>query len=542
MGLVTAAQSKTPIVKGANQNVAPVKAGAAGGSYNLDVMPRNYRGGPVQTTPQGTKSPTGTIPTQTSINSLGSGPRDNLGGPVQTTPPGASNTLDVMPRDYTGAPDKSTKPIKSTRPTPPVISPDAPLGAQYGSTSQPQDEGAFETAPSIGPPGDYQPGNLTTPTETSSAGQLGGGGAGAGSGGGGGTTYGGQSFADTLAESKKGLVDMLDSNDPYMLAARARGNRVAEARGLGGSSFAGRASEGAAIDAVMPLIQQITQTASSERMTAQSLTAQSAVAAADRSSREKIVGMQLAVQSGDAAKARQLERDIQSEANNLREYMQARDLAVQSGDRAEARRLDDVMNRRNIRDQRERFDRNLDVQIEESALGRQLQETLQDNEINYREWLSDATFGNENILRSNQQAMDAYSDFTEASMNILNNPETSSGQKRAALAALREGLTGTLNLLQGVSGLDLQQYVPERPTQREYTDFMASRPEYNSPEYRDWYDEFSSRYSGPVQGQYSSPSTPYTAPISNPGVQPPRPQNQEQEQADRDNSDPGRFP
>ncbi len=56
--------------------------------------------------------------------------------------------------------------------------------------------------------------------------------------------------------------------------------------------------------------------------------------------------------------------------------------------------------------------------------------------------------------------MDAYSDFTRSAMEILNNAQTTGDQKEASMNALREGLAATLNLLGGLSGVDMSQYLP----------------------------------------------------------------------------------
>ena len=91
-------------------------------------------------------------------------------------------------------------------------------------------------------------------------------------------------------------------------------------------------------------------------------------------------------------------------------------------------------------------------------------------------------------------------------MNILNNPETSSAQKNAAMDAVREALTGTLNLLQGLSGLDLEQYKPAEVSGTDYQGFMDSMPAYDSPAYRDWYDDWVRKYGSGSTGSTGSSS------------------------------------
>ncbi|MCP4089909.1 MAG: hypothetical protein GY746_08955 [Gammaproteobacteria bacterium] len=272
--------------------------------------------------------------------------------------------------------------------------------------------------------------------------------------------YEGRGMDDILGESQQGLVSMLQSDNELMELARKKGQRLAESRGLGGSSFAARASEGAAIDTILPLVQQAASIRSQERIAGQSLTANSSIQASNRMMNALMQDQQLAVHSGDLAKARALEQQMQREKNELASYMQARDLAVQSGDRAEARRLDELMNRRSLENQWNMNERNIETQISENDLERKFRESQQDKDIEYKKWLEESTFGHEQLLRTNQQAMDAYSDFTRSAMEILNNQETTSAQKEAAMNALREGLTGTLNLLEGLSGVDMEQFLP----------------------------------------------------------------------------------
>ena len=278
-----------------------------------------------------------------------------------------------------------------------------------------------------------------------------------------GEAYTGRSGESILDGAQQGLIDMAQRDNPLMELERARGMRLAESRGLGQSSFAGRAAEGAALDKAWPMVQQAMQLESQERLAAQSLTANASIQYANRALQANLQEQQLALQAGDAAKARQLQDDMQREKNILDEYVRARDLAVQSGNMAEQRRLDEIMTRYQIQgrlnEQRER----LNMQISENDLDRKFDELRQDKDIDYKKWLSDATFGHENILRSNAQAVEMYGRFTDQAMHILNNPETTSAQKNAAMTALREGLSASLIMLEGLSGLDLSQFAPAAP-------------------------------------------------------------------------------
>ncbi len=110
--------------------------------------------------------------------------------------------------------------------------------------------------------------------------------------------------------------------------------------------------------------------------------------------------------------------------------------------------------------------RQQDFASRQAQLDRALQETMQGRDIEYRRWLQETTQEHEVLITRNQQAMDAYRTFQESAMQILANPESTPEQKEAGMAALREGLAGSLNLLQGLTNTDLSAYLPEgwRPT------------------------------------------------------------------------------
>lgn len=324
--------------------------------------------------------------------------------------------------------------------------------------------------------------------------------------------YQARTTEDILGESQQGLVSMLKSDNELMELARAKGNRLAEQRGLGGSSYAARASEGAAIDTILPLVQQATQIRSQEHLAAQSHTANSNVQASNRMMSALLQDQQLAVQSGDTAKARELEQRMQREKNELSNYMQARDLAVRSGDLAEARRLDEMMNQRQLDQQWNINERNLETQISENDLERKFRDAQQDKDIEYKQWLEQATFEHEELLRTSQQAMDAYNRFTDQAMMILNNEDSTHEQKAAAMEALREGLAGTLGLLEGLSAVDMSNYLPvgyqgATSAPASYEDFMSSMPAYGTPEYNEWYTEWERTYKG-TSGDDGSTQTP----------------------------------
>lgn len=114
----------------------------------------------------------------------------------------------------------------------------------------------------------------------------------------------------------------------------------------------------------------------------------------------------------------------------------------------------------------EQLARQQDFASRQAQLDRALQETMQGRDIDYRQWLQNTTQEHEVLITRNQQAMDAYRTFQEAAMQILSNPESTPEQKEAGMAALREGLAGSLNMLQGLTNTDLSAYLPEgwRPT------------------------------------------------------------------------------
>ena len=195
--------------------------------------------------------------------------------------------------------------------------------------------------------------------------------------------YQGQTQQQILDESQKGLISMLEEDNPYMQLARKQGARLAESRGLGGSSLRERAAQGAAIETALPLVQQAGQEASVERQQAQQIAAVKEQQKIDLASREQLA-----------------QAEIQHQSN-----MQAID-------------------------------------------------------VDYKKWLEDVTFKHQGILQGNAQAAGAYSDFSTAAMNILNNPETNTEQKQASIAALKEALSGSLDLIGVTANIDLSKFLP----------------------------------------------------------------------------------
>jgi hypothetical protein len=340
-----------------------------------------------------------------------------------------------------------------------------------------------------------------------------------------GVTYSGQSSGDQLTADRKGLVSMLDENNELLRLSRAQGARSAEARGLGTSSLRERASEGAAIATALPMVQQASAQGSAERMAAQQSTATSQVAASQRKLQELTSERELAVNAGDTAAARQLSADITNEQNSLsvftteatlasNEDLANRDinsrerianLSIESQERVVGLQLD-ASDKQQLLDLQSRFDLNeasltsnekLALQeltsreaIAQASITSQelmsqqsddLQRELQSVDIGYKEWLAQTTYENNAILQGNQQASGAYSDFTMAAGEIMNNPETSTEQKRAALATLKSGLTAGLELISTTAGIDLSSFLPgsaNAPSvlDPDYTIGVPSRP------------------------------------------------------------------
>lgn len=286
-----------------------------------------------------------------------------------------------------------------------------------------------------------------------------------------GTTYQGQSEEQILDAARKGLVTLLDEEGEYIQLSRQQGARAAEARGLGGSSLRERAAQGAAISAALPLVQQAGQLASAERQTAQQVTAQSEIAAANRRLSEMQQQLELAVQSGDNAAARQLQSDIAQEQNRLQQWQTEAGIASNEAIQNAQNRLQEMLQNRDLfsREQIAQAERDLQVltqqrdqlfREEEAQRDRQLQERMQAIDIEYKQWLEGVTFEHQGILQGNAQAAGAYSDFTEAAMNILNNPETTSAQKKASIDALKEALSPSLTLIGATANIDLSQFLP----------------------------------------------------------------------------------
>ena len=298
-----------------------------------------------------------------------------------------------------------------------------------------------------------------------------------------GTTYTGMSQEEILAQQQKGLVSILDEGNPLMKMAAAEGARSAEARGLGGSSLRERASQAAVYDAAMPLVQRATELSSAERVSAQQATAQSEISAASRRLSELLQQYELAVQSNDAAAARQTQSQIAQEANNLAqwqtqaqigssEFQQQRDL--------EAQQL------------QQQADRTLKEQ--QAAMDRELQTGMQGIDIDYKKWLEDVTFKHQGILQGNAQAAGAHSDFNEAAMNIMNNPETSTPQKISAIKSIKEALESSLSVISTTANIDLSKFLPASVAKNNATEGTPEAPKSLPPKWMDE-DGIPNRYS-----------------------------------------------
>lgn len=84
----------------------------------------------------------------------------------------------------------------------------------------------------------------------------------------------------------QGLIDLLDQSNPLMQQAALAGRRGANARGLGSSSYAERAAQGAVFDIALPMVQQAQQTAASLESLARQQGFASSQAMLDRALRE----------------------------------------------------------------------------------------------------------------------------------------------------------------------------------------------------------------------------------------------------------------
>ncbi len=118
-------------------------------------------------------------------------------------------------------------------------------------------------------------------------------------------------YKDKLEQIQGGLVSMLDEDNELMKLARRSGERVASSKGLGQSSYAARASQGAAMDYAVPLVTEATRLqttvdeAQKERVLRETLqtSAQEYTTGLQTSEQAHIVGLQKAQE--DAATALQ---------------------------------------------------------------------------------------------------------------------------------------------------------------------------------------------------------------------------------------------
>ena len=239
-------------------------------------------------------------------------------------------------------------------------------------------------------------------------------------------------------------------------------------------------------------------------MSAQQSTAQSQVAASQRKLQELLAQQDLAARSGDNAAARQLEAAISNEKNNISVWgtqatIDANQAQLETGIKSTEKIAGsnissnekinelqlDASDKQQLLDLKSRFDlneasltsaekRTLDEltsreAIAEASIASQefmsqqsddLQRELQTVDIGYKEWLAQTTYENSAILQGNQQASGAYSDFTLAAAEILNNPDTSAAQKRASISTLKTSLTDSLKLISETAGIDLTEFLP----------------------------------------------------------------------------------
>jgi len=341
-----------------------------------------------------------------------------------------------------------------------------------------------------------------------------------------GTTYTGMSSSDQIRSTADDLAYFTSQKNPAMALSRQRGLNLAEERGMGSGSFAGRASEGAMLDYAAPFVEGAQQRASQERMTAQQFTASSDVSAKQRRLDELMQQKELALRANDNAAARQLEADIQaaklevSEAQQIRELasleyrntqnlssserqqaaeltvmqmlqkdrytaektMQLRDvayrqeserlqflnsslqqerqLAVQREDSEAARNLQREITNIQTRLQLTAQDRDIEFQTVQREMDRRLNLQLQEIDVDYKEWLHEATKGVEILLETNRAAAILLVSYQDQLGVIVANPDSTTAQKQAAIDALKDAVNSSLRVI-GATNIDLRGDLPD---------------------------------------------------------------------------------
>ena len=192
-----------------------------------------------------------------------------------------------------------------------------------------------------------------------------------------GSSYSGRGSGEIVDETSSNLNRLLEEDSEYMQLARAQGSRQAEARGLGGSSLRGRAAQGAAIASAMPIVQQGTDVANQQfisaqnntaqsNIAAQNNTAQSNIAASNRQLQELLAQQDIAARMGDNEAARDLQAQIQNESNNIEEYKAQIQTNSAQNMQLQQLKLTELLEQQSLaqRDGNEQANRELQAQIE----------------------------------------------------------------------------------------------------------------------------------------------------------------------------------
>lgn len=117
------------------------------------------------------------------------------------------------------------------------------------------------------------------------------------------------------ARMEAGLVSAMDSNNPMLALARKRGERLTNTKGLGNSSFAARASEGAALEYVTPMVTQAAQMEAQDQQQIRGIESQEAMQAKQLTAQEE--AQIRGIKSQESIQQTQIEADLKKQMTDI---------------------------------------------------------------------------------------------------------------------------------------------------------------------------------------------------------------------------------
>ncbi len=200
--------------------------------------------------------------------------------------------------------------------------------------------------------------------------------------------------------------------------------------------------------------------ASLEYRNTQNLTSEERRSAAELTVRQMLQNNQYTAEQTMQLRDIAYREEVERLNREQRTLEQALDLAFQREDHEAARQIQLELTNIQSALQLTVQDRDIEFQEIQREMDRKLQLDMQDLDINYKEWLFDATTGHETMLESNRTAAMLLLSYQDQLGPILAEPNTTTAQKQASIDALKIAVRANLNALAAVLDTDLSGFAP----------------------------------------------------------------------------------